>query len=132
MEYGTSETSGTFGTGVGFQRGAAGGSHRVHRPLGGHAASSEEPGTHRPGRTSGHGWRRGDAAALDDPGAELVVTGTFRYANTWPTAIGLVATRSVHLDRLVSSRHTLEQTVDALVAGRTDAKTIKAVILPQR
>ncbi len=22
---------------------------------------------------------------------ELVVTGTFRYANTWPTAIGLVA-----------------------------------------
>ena len=62
---------------------------------------------------------------------ELLVTGTFRYANTWPTAIGLVATGSVHLDRLVSSRHTLGQTVEALVAGRADAKAIKAVILPQ-
>ena len=63
---------------------------------------------------------------------ELVVTGTFRYANTWPTAIGLVAAGRVHLDRLVSSRHTLDQTAEALVAGRSDAKAIKAVILPQR
>ncbi|WP_404391064.1 NAD(P)-dependent alcohol dehydrogenase [Humibacillus xanthopallidus] len=63
---------------------------------------------------------------------ELVVTGTFRYANTWPTAIGLVAAGVVHLDRLVSSRHTLDQTAEALVAGRSDAKAIKAVILPQR
>ena len=63
---------------------------------------------------------------------ELVVTGTFRYANTWPTAIGLAATGMVHLDRLVSSRHTLDQTAEALVAGRTDATAIKAVILPQQ
>ena len=62
---------------------------------------------------------------------ELVVTGTFRYANTWPTAIGLAAAGRVHLDRLVSSRHTLDQTAEALVAGRTDAAAIKAVILPQ-
>jgi L-iditol 2-dehydrogenase len=63
---------------------------------------------------------------------ELVVTGTFRYANTWPTAIGLAAAGRVHLDRLVSSRHTLDQTAEALVAGRADPKAIKAVILPQR
>ena len=62
---------------------------------------------------------------------ELVVTGTFRYANTWPTAIRLAATGRVRLDPLVTSRHTLDQTVEALVAGRTDPRAIKAVILPQ-
>ena len=62
---------------------------------------------------------------------ELVVTGTFRYANTWPAAIGLVATGVVHLDCLVSSRHTLDQTAEALVAARSDARAVKAVILPQ-
>jgi len=43
-----------------------------------------------------------------------------------------VAAGVVDLDRLVSSRHTLDQTAEALVAGRSDAKAIKAVILPQR
>ncbi len=59
------------------------------------------------------------------------MTGTFRYANTWPTAIRLAATGRVRLDPLVTSRHTLDQTVEALVAGRTDPRAIKAVILPQ-
>ena len=49
-----------------------------------------------------------------------------------PTAIDLAAVGRVHLDRLPSSRHTLDQTAEALVAGRTDAAAIKAVILPQR
>lgn len=62
---------------------------------------------------------------------ELVVTGTFRYANTWPTAIALAASGTVALDRLVTSRHTLEETATALVAGRADAAAIKAVIRPQ-
>ncbi len=63
---------------------------------------------------------------------ELVVTGTFRYANTWPTAIGMVATGIVDLDRLVTSRHTLQESAAALVAGRSDPKGIKAVVSPQR
>ena len=63
---------------------------------------------------------------------ELVVTGTFRYANTWPTAIGMVAAGIVDLDRLVTSRHTLDESAVALVAGRSDPKGIKAVVLPQR
>lgn len=63
---------------------------------------------------------------------ELVVTGTFRYANTWPTAIALAASGIVDLDRLVTSRHTLEQSAEALVAGRADPKNIKAVVSPQR
>lgn len=63
---------------------------------------------------------------------ELVVTGTFRYANTWPTAIGMVAAGIVDLDRLVTSRHTLDESAAALVAGRSDPKGIKAVVSPQR
>ena len=63
---------------------------------------------------------------------ELVVTGTFRYANTWPTAIGMVSAGIVDLDRLVTSRHSLDQSAEALVAGRSDPKGIKAVVSPQR
>ncbi|MEO6996952.1 MAG: NAD(P)-dependent alcohol dehydrogenase [Terracoccus sp.] len=63
---------------------------------------------------------------------ELVVTGTFRYANTWPTAIGMVSAGIVDLDRLVTSRHRLDQSAEALVAGRSDPKGIKAVVSPQR
>ncbi|MEU4608473.1 NAD(P)-dependent alcohol dehydrogenase [Kribbella sp. NPDC023972] len=61
---------------------------------------------------------------------EIEVTGTFRYANTWPTAIALVATGRVDLDRLVTSRHGLEQAPDALTAGRQDPAAIKAIVRP--
>ena len=61
---------------------------------------------------------------------EIEVTGTFRYANTWPTAIALVASGRVDLDRLVTSRHGLEQAADALVAARRDPEAIKAIVNP--
>lgn len=62
---------------------------------------------------------------------ELTVTGTFRYANTWPTAISLVASGQVDLDALVTRRFTLAETAQALTAARDDPEAIKAVILPQ-
>ena len=62
---------------------------------------------------------------------ELSVTGTFRYANTWPTAIALVTSGSVTLDGLVTGRFKLEQTAQALTAARDDPHAIKAIILPQ-
>ena len=62
---------------------------------------------------------------------ELTVTGTFRYANTWPTAIALVTSGSVTLDVLVTGRFKLEQTAQALTAARDDPHAIKAIILPQ-
>jgi L-iditol 2-dehydrogenase len=62
---------------------------------------------------------------------ELTVTGTFRYANTWPTAIALVASGKVDLDRLVTGRYPLSETAAALTAARSDPQSLKSVILPQ-
>src|SRR6266550_3044958 len=60
---------------------------------------------------------------------ELLITGTFRYANTWPTAIALAASGRVSLDDLVTGEYGLADTEQALAAGR-DPHTIKAVIRP--
>jgi len=61
---------------------------------------------------------------------EIEVTGTFRYANTWPTAIALVAAGRVDLDRLVTGHFALADTVAALTAGRDDPCSVKAVVRP--
>jgi len=62
---------------------------------------------------------------------ELEVTGTFRYANTWPTAIALVAGGRVDLDRLVTGTYGLDRAADALTAGRRDPQSVKVVVHPQ-
>jgi L-iditol 2-dehydrogenase len=61
---------------------------------------------------------------------ELQLTGTFRYAGTWPTAIALVAAGRIDLDRLVTGTYRLDQAEDALTAGRRDERTVKVVIRP--
>ena len=60
---------------------------------------------------------------------ELLITGTFRYANTWPTAIALAASGRVNLDDLVTGEYGLADTEQALTAGR-DPHSVKAVIRP--
>ena len=62
---------------------------------------------------------------------ELVVTGTFRYANTWPVATALVASGSVDLARLVTGRFPLSDTAAALTAAREHPGAIKSVVNPQ-
>jgi L-iditol 2-dehydrogenase len=62
---------------------------------------------------------------------ELEVTGTFRYAGTWPTAIAMVASGRVDLDRLVTGTYRLDQVAEALTAGRSDAHSVKVVVHPQ-
>lgn len=64
-------------------------------------------------------------------GFELEVTGTFRYANTWPTAIALAAGGDVDLDRLVTHRFGLAEVGQALTIAKTDPSVIKPVVLPQ-
>jgi L-iditol 2-dehydrogenase len=62
---------------------------------------------------------------------ELELTGTFRYANTWPRAIALVASGRIDLDRLVTGTYRLDQAGDAMTAGRRDQRTVKVVVHPQ-
>jgi L-iditol 2-dehydrogenase len=62
---------------------------------------------------------------------ELEVTGTFRYAGTWPTAIALVAAGRIDLDRLVTGTYGLAAAADALVVGRRDPQSVKVVVHPQ-
>lgn len=61
---------------------------------------------------------------------ELVLTGVFRYANTWPTAIDLVASRKVDLDALVTGHFGLAD-VEAALASTTRPGTLKSVVNPQ-
>jgi L-iditol 2-dehydrogenase len=62
---------------------------------------------------------------------ELTVTGTFRYANTWPAAIGLAASGAVDLAGLVTDRFGLAEAEQALRStGR--AGTIKSILEPWR
>jgi L-iditol 2-dehydrogenase len=61
---------------------------------------------------------------------ELVLTGAFRYANTWPTAISLVASGRVDLDVLVTGHYGLDEVEQALTAARRDPATVKAMVRP--
>ncbi|MDI9894047.1 NAD(P)-dependent alcohol dehydrogenase [Rhodococcus sp. IEGM 1381] len=60
---------------------------------------------------------------------ELVLTGVFRYANTWPIARDLVASGMVDLDAMVTARFGLDGVEDALNADKQSG-SIKAVVIP--
>lgn len=61
---------------------------------------------------------------------ELSVTGTFRYAHTWPAAIALAASGRVNLDRLVTGHYGLDQVRQALTVARTNPEVVKPVVRP--
>lgn len=74
-----------------------------------------------------------DALSLPLPlvqSRELVVTGTFRYANTYPAAIALAAQGQVDLDALVTGHLPLERTADALRVGARDPHAVKTIVTP--
>lgn len=61
-------------------------------------------------------------------GRELTVTGTFRYAHTYPEALTLLASGTIDVSRLITHRYPLEQTVLALEAGRTEPTAVKVLV----
>jgi L-iditol 2-dehydrogenase len=61
---------------------------------------------------------------------ELWLTGTFRYANTYPAAIELAATGRVDVAALITGHYDLHETEDALRAGYDDAASIKVMVHP--
>ena len=67
-------------------------------------------------------------AALQE--REVMVTGVFRYANTWPQALDLLASGAVRLDGVVTSRVDLGDAEDALLAAQRDPSSVKAMIYP--
>ncbi|MEU5841933.1 NAD(P)-dependent alcohol dehydrogenase [Rhodococcus sp. NPDC047139] len=58
---------------------------------------------------------------------ELNLTGVFRYANTWPTALALVESGRIDLDSMVTARFPLDETAEALESDRIPG-SIKAVV----
>ena len=62
--------------------------------------------------------------------SEIILTGTFRYANTYPTAIDLAATGKVDLDAMVTSHYGLPETEEALQASGKDPANVKPMVIP--
>jgi L-iditol 2-dehydrogenase len=58
---------------------------------------------------------------------ELTLTGVFRYASTWPTAIALIRSGLVELDAMVTARYPLEETAEALDSDRVPGN-IKSIV----
>jgi L-iditol 2-dehydrogenase len=63
---------------------------------------------------------------------ELELTGTFRYANTWPDAIALAASGRVNLDALVTGHYGLADAEQALTASTRDPNSVKVIVQPQQ
>jgi len=61
---------------------------------------------------------------------ELMITGAFRYANTWPIAIQLAASGWVDLDSMVTGHYGLDEVGAALTASRSDPTTVKTIVRP--
>ncbi len=64
-------------------------------------------------------------------GRELWITGTFRYAHTYPTAVTLAASGAVDLDALVSQTFGLDEVEEALTYSRQDPAAMKVVVRVQ-
>jgi L-iditol 2-dehydrogenase len=62
---------------------------------------------------------------------EIIVTGVFRYTNTWPTSIELIAAGKVNLDAIVTHRFGLDD-VEAALNSTSDPKAMKVIVNPQR
>jgi L-iditol 2-dehydrogenase len=60
---------------------------------------------------------------------EITLTGIFRYTDTWPLAIHLVASGQVDLDSLVTGRYDLDHVREALESDR-DPQSLKSIVEP--
>jgi len=62
---------------------------------------------------------------------EIILTGTFRYANTYADAIALVASGHIHLKPIITGHYTLAEAEQALQATKNDPANIKSVVVPK-
>lgn len=61
---------------------------------------------------------------------EITLTGTFRYANTYPAAIGLAANGQVDLETIITSHYGLQDTEEALQASKNNPADVKPMVIP--
>ncbi|MFF2841211.1 NAD(P)-dependent alcohol dehydrogenase [Paenarthrobacter sp. NPDC057981] len=61
---------------------------------------------------------------------EITLTGTFRYVNTWPTAIALLASGAVDVEGIVTGRYGLEDVEESLMKAKKDPMAIKTMVIP--
>jgi L-iditol 2-dehydrogenase len=61
---------------------------------------------------------------------EIWLTGTFRYANTYPTAIALAANGRVDLEAIITGHYGLDDAEAALRAGRENPTAVKVMVMP--
>jgi len=61
---------------------------------------------------------------------EIWLTGTFRYANTYPSAVELVASGRVDLDAIVSASYSLDDVEQALTHARRHPADMKVMVHP--
>lgn len=62
---------------------------------------------------------------------EIIVTGIFRYTDTWPAGIHLVATGQIDLDSLVTGRFDLDHVAEALDSD-LDPDSLKSIVYPTK
>ena len=62
---------------------------------------------------------------------EITVTGIFRYTDTWPTAIHLVASGQIDMDSLVTGAFDLDHVEEALESDQ-NPDSLKSVVYPNR
>lgn len=62
---------------------------------------------------------------------EIIVTGVFRYTNTWPIAIDLLAKKKVNLDAIITHHFGLDQAEDGLNATMSP-DAMKVMVHPGR
>lgn len=61
---------------------------------------------------------------------EILLTGIFRYANTYADAIALVAAGRIDVKSLITGHYALEEAEQALQATKRDPANIKSVVVP--
>lgn len=61
---------------------------------------------------------------------EIMLTGTFRYANTYADAIAMVATGRIEVRSIVTGHYALAEAEMALQATKSDPANIKSIVIP--
>lgn len=61
---------------------------------------------------------------------EITIAGIFRYANTYPAALELIASGAVDASAIITHRFDIDQAEDALTISHRDPRALKAVVVP--